>query len=175
VAQASDGAEALTSYRTHLPDITLMDLRMPNTDGVTAIESIRSEFPGARIIVLTTYRGDVQATRALKAGAVGYVLKSMLRTELMKTIRAVHSGQRCIPPEIQIEVSKHYPVDSLSMREIEILRWVASGCSNKIVGDRLKISEDTVKTHMKSILAKLQANDRTHAVTIALKRGFLGT
>ena len=175
LGEASNGAQALALYREHLPDITLMDLRMPEMDGVAAIEAIRSEFPAARIIVLTTYRGDVQAARALKAGAVGYVLKSMLRTELMNTIRAVHAGHRHIPQEISSEISKHFAVDALSAREVEILKLVATGCANKVVADRLNISEDTVKSHMKNILAKLQANDRTHAVTIALQRGFIGT
>jgi DNA-binding NarL/FixJ family response regulator len=150
-----------------------MDLRMPEMDGVAAITSIRSEFPSARIIVLTTYRGDIQASRALRAGAVGYVLKSMMRTELTNTIRAVHAGQRQIPQQISSEISRHYDADALSGRETEILRLVAGGLSNKLVADKLAISEDTVKSHMKNVLAKLQANDRTHAVMIAMKRGFI--
>ena len=173
VAEASNGVEALARYREHVPNITLMDLRMPEMDGVTAITSIRAEFPSARIIVLTTYRGDIQASRALRAGAVGYVLKSMMRTELMNTIRAVHAGQRQIPQQISSDISQHFAVDALSAREIEILKLVAAGYSNKLAADKLAISEDTVKSHMKNILAKLQANDRTHAVMIAMKRGFI--
>jgi DNA-binding NarL/FixJ family response regulator len=145
----------------------------PEMNGIEAIRVIREECPNAKIVILTTYSGDVQASRALKAGAVGYVLKGMLRTDLINTIRAVHAGQRRIPDEISSEIAEHYSVDDLSTREIEILRHVASGCSNKIVADKLGISEDTVKGHMKSVLAKLQAKDRTHAVMIAMKRGFL--
>ncbi len=157
VAEATNGREAIQAFRQFRPDVTLMDLQMPEMNGIDAMLAIRGEFPNARIIVLTTYSGDVQATRALKAGAVGYIIKGMLRTDLIDTIRGVNLGQR----------------RTLSAREIEVLRAVASGCSNKIVADRLHISEDTVKGHMKNILAKLQANDRTHAVLIALKRGFL--
>jgi DNA-binding NarL/FixJ family response regulator len=173
VAEASNGVEAVTAFRKHLPDVTLMDLRMPEMNGLEATLAIRKEFPRARIVILTTYSGDVQASRALEAGAVGYLLKLMLRTELIDTIRCVHAGHRRIPPEIASEIADHYSADMLSLRELEVLRSVAVGCANKIVADRLCISEDTVKGHMKNILAKLEANDRTHAVTIAMKRGFL--
>jgi DNA-binding NarL/FixJ family response regulator len=173
VGQAVDGEEALRLYRELRPDITLMDLQMPGMNGIGTIEAIRSEFPKARIIVLTTYSGDVQAARALKAGALGYLLKSMLRKDLIDTIRIVHGGGRRIPPEIASELAEHMCADALSPREIEVLRSVAAGHSNKIVADELAISEDTVKGHMKSILSKLGASDRTHAVLIAMKRGFL--
>jgi DNA-binding NarL/FixJ family response regulator len=173
VAQATNGIDAIAAFRQYRPDVTLMDLQMPQMNGIEATAAIRSEFPNARIVILTTYSGDIQASRALKLGAVGYLLKGMLRTELIDTIRAVHAGHRRIPTEIASEIAEHYSADALSDREIEVLRVVAAGCSNKIVADRLFISEDTVKGHMKSILAKLQANDRTHAVMIAIKRGFL--
>jgi DNA-binding NarL/FixJ family response regulator len=173
VGQAADGEEALRLYRELRPDITLMDLQMPGMNGIGTIEAVRNEFPKARIIVLTTYSGDVQAARALKAGALGYLLKSMLRTDLINTIRIVHGGGRRIPPEIASELAEHMCADALSPREVEVLRSVAAGHSNKIVADDLAISEDTVKGHMKSILSKLGASDRTHAVLIAIKRGFL--
>ena len=173
VGQAIDGEEALCLFRELRPDVTLMDLQMPGMNGIATIEAIKREFPNARVVVLTTYSGDVQASRALKAGAVGYLLKSMLRTELLSTIRTVHAGGRRIPPEIASELAEHISADALSQREVEVLRCVASGNSNKIVADELAITEDTVKGHMKSILSKLGANDRTHAVLIAMKRGFL--
>ena len=173
VAEATNGREAIQAFRQFRPDVTLMDLQMPEMNGIDAMLAIRGEFPNARIIVLTTYSGDVQATRALKAGAVGYIIKGMLRTDLIDTIRGVNLGQRRIPHEVASGIAEHVSADALSAREIEVLRAVGSGCSNKIVADRLHISEDTVKGHMKNILAKLQANDRTHAVLIAMKRGFL--
>ena len=173
VAEAKNGAEAIVAFRQYRPDVTLMDLQMPQMNGIDATAAIRGEFPNARIVILTTYSGDIQASKALKLGAVGYLLKGMLRTELVDTIRLVHAGHRRIPPEIASGIAEHVSADALSEREIEVLRVVATGCSNKIVADRLFISEDTVKGHMKNILAKLQANDRTHAVMIALKRGFL--
>jgi len=151
----------------------LMDLQMPRMDGIEATETIRAEFPTARIVVLTTYKGDAQALRALKAGACGYLLKSLLHKELVDTIRAVIAGRRVIPPEIASEIAGHAPDDALTEREIEVLRTVASGKSNKLVADALGISEETVKAHLKRILAKLRANDRTHAVTIAVKRGII--
>jgi DNA-binding NarL/FixJ family response regulator len=173
VGEATNGADAIEAYRKHRPDVTLMDLQMPQMNGIEATEAIRKEFPHARIVILTTYSGDIQASRALKVGAVGYLLKGMFRTELINTIRTVHAGQRRIPPEIASEIAEHFTADALSAREIEVLRCVAAGCANKIIADQLFISEDTVKGHMKNILAKLQANDRTHAVMIAMKRGFL--
>ena len=173
VAEAVDGDEAITAFRLHRPDITLMDLRLPKTSGLEAISSIRSEFPSARIIVLTTYGGDVQALRAFKAGAAGYLLKNMLRTELIDTIRLVHTGHRRIPPEIAAEIAEHATDDSLSSREVEVLRQVAGGNSNKAIATELSLSENTIKSHLQNILSKLDASDRTHAVMIALKRGIL--
>ena len=173
VAEAANGSEALQLFRTYRPDITLMDIQMPVVSGMEAIEEIRKHFPDARIIVLTTYSGDAQVTKAFKAGASGYLLKSMLRKELVDTIRAVHAGRRRLPPELAVEMAEHFADDALTAREIEILREVAAGNANKIVADNLHISEETVKTHMRSILSKLGANDRTHAVTIALKRGII--
>ena len=173
VAEASNGREAIEKFRTYRPDVTLMDLQMPLMNGTDAILAIRKEFPDARIIVLTTYSGDVQAVRALKAGASGYLLKNTLRKDLAETIRIVHGGQKKIPPEIAIGMAEHSADDALTDREIEVLRQVAAGNANKIVADNLAISEDTVKAHMRSILSKLGANDRTHAVTIALKRGIM--
>lgn len=172
VAQGASGAEAVELFRIHRPDVTLMDLQMPGMNGIETISAIRREFPNARFIVLTTYQGDIQALRALKAGAMGYLLKNMLRKELLDTIRKVHSGKRCIPPEIAAELADHVTDDGLSDREIEVLKGVATGHSNKIIASQLVVSEATVKGHMKSILSKLGANDRTHAVTIAMKRGY---
>jgi DNA-binding NarL/FixJ family response regulator len=173
VAEAGNGREAIEQFRTHRPDVTLMDLQMPVMSGGEAIVAIRKEFPDARIIVLTTYSGDVQADRAFRAGAYGYLLKNMLRKELVETIRTVHSGRRRIPPEIAVEMAEHHADDSLTEREIDVLRQVASGNANKIVADHLEISEETVKAHMRKILSKLGANDRTHAVAIAVKRGII--
>ena len=173
VAEAANGQEALEAFRLHRPDVTLMDLQMPVMNGVDAIIAIRNEFPSARFVILTTYQGDVQALRAFKAGASGYLLKNMLRKELLDTIRLVNAGQRRIPTEIAAELAEHVIDDALSDREIDVLRRVAKGTSNKIIAAQLSVSEATVKAHMKSILAKLGANDRTHAVTIAMRRGFL--
>jgi len=173
VAEAGNGREAIEQFRTHRPDVTLMDLQMPLMSGTDAILAIRSEFPDARIIVLTTYSGDAQAVRAFSAGASGYLLKSMLRKELVETIRTVNAGKKRIPPEIAVEMAEHHSDDALTEREIEVLREVAAGNANKMVADHLAISEETVKAHMRSILSKLGANDRTHAVTIALKRGII--
>ncbi len=173
IGEASNGHEAIEGFRRHRPDVTLMDLRMPDISGIEAITAIRREFPNARIIVLTTYTGDAQAAAALKAGAAGYLLKNLVRKELIETIRAVHAGKRRVPPEIATEIAEHVADDSLSDREIEVLRRVAAGQSNKLIAADLNISEGTVKTHMKSILPKLDASDRTHAVMIALKRGIL--
>ena len=173
VAEASNGQEAIEQFRTHHPDVTLMDLQMPLMNGTDAILSILKEFPDARIIVLTTYSGDAQAARALNAGASGYLLKSMLLKELVESIGTVHEGKKRIPPEIAIEMVEHIKDGALPEREIEVLRQVAAGNSNKLVADHLAISEQTVKAHMRSILSKLGANDRTHAVTIALRRGII--
>ena len=173
IAEAANGEEAIERFRQFRPDVTLMDIQMPGINGIETITEIRAEFPNAKFVVLTTYQGDVQAIRALKAGATGYLLKNMLRKELLETIRAVNAGRRKIPVEIATELAEHVTEDALSDREVEVLRLVAAGNSNKIIGSRLFVSEATVKGHMKSILAKLGANDRTHAVTIAIRRGFI--
>ena len=173
VGQASNGLEAIEQFRLHRPDVMLMDLQMPGMNGIDAMSAIRGEFPDARFVVLTTYTGDVQIVRALKAGARAYLLKSLLHRELLDTIRSVHAGNKRIPPEIAAELADHAADDQLTPREIEVLRLVAAGNANKIVADRLSITEETVKAHVKNILSKLDANDRTHAVTIALKRGII--
>jgi DNA-binding NarL/FixJ family response regulator len=173
VAEATDGHDAIEKFRLHRPDVTLMDLQMPGLNGIEAIIGIRSEFPNARIIVLTTYKGDVQVLRALKAGARGYILKGQVNKELMDTIRAVHAGQKRIPPEIAVELADHAAEDDLTSREIDVLRLIATGNANKEIASQLSIAEETVKSHVTNILAKLGANDRTHAVTIGLKRGII--
>jgi DNA-binding NarL/FixJ family response regulator len=173
VGQAANGREAIETFRQHRPDVTLMDLRMPDMSGIKAIAAIREEFPSARIIVLTTYAGDVQAVEALRAGASGYLLKNMLRKELLQTIRAIHAGKRHVPAEIAMEIAQHAVDDALTEREVEVLQRVAAGKSNKLIAAELAISESTIKAHMKSILPKLDASSRTHAVMIALKRGIL--
>lgn len=173
VGEASTGREALELYRKHRPDLTLMDLQMPDMNGIEATIAICSEFPEARIIVLTTYTGDVQIVRALKAGARAYLLKSLLRKELLETIRAVHAGQKRIPPAVAAELAEHAIDETLTLREIDVLRLIAGGNANKMIADQLAITEETVKGHVKNILSKLGANDRTHAVTIALKRGII--
>jgi DNA-binding NarL/FixJ family response regulator len=173
VAEASNGNEAIEAFRSHRPDVTLMDLQMPEMDGIDAIDRIRGEFPEARIIVLTTYSGDSQVLRALKAGARGYILKGHVHKELLEAIRAVHAGKKRIPQEIAAELADHAGDDVLSEREIEVLRLIGAGNSNKLIADQLSISEATVKSHVTNILSKLGANDRTHSVTIALKRGII--
>jgi DNA-binding NarL/FixJ family response regulator len=173
VAEAADGREAIECFRTHHPDITLMDLQMPEVSGIEAIVAIRSEFPQARIIVLTTYSGDAQALRAIRAGAFGYLLKGMIRKELLDTIRAVHAGHRRIPPEIASEMAEHFSQDELTDRELDVLKQLADGKANKEIGAQLGVSEETVKSHMRNILAKLGANDRTHAAMIAVRRGII--
>jgi DNA-binding NarL/FixJ family response regulator len=173
VAEASTGREALEQFRNHRPDLTLMDLQMPDMGGIEAMIAIRDEFPGAGIIVLTTYKGDVQVLRALKAGARAYLLKGLLRKELLETIRAVHAGQKRIPPEVAAVLADHAVDATLTSREIDVLRLIAGGNANKLIGDQLSITEETVKGYVKSILSKLGASDRTHAVTVALKRGII--
>jgi len=173
IGEASNGHEALDLFREHQPDITLMDLQMPEMNGIDAIGAIRGEFPEARIIVLTTHPGDVQVLRAFKAGARAYLMKSELRKELLKTIRAVHAGQKRMSPEVASEVAEHATDGMLTPREVEVLRLVAAGNANKEIGARLSLTEVTIKSHVKNILAKLGASDRTHAVTIALKRGII--
>jgi DNA-binding NarL/FixJ family response regulator len=173
VGEASNGREAIEVFRHKRPDVTLMDLQMPELNGIDAIAGIREEYPKARIIVLTTYEGDVLARRALKAGASGYILKEMIRAELLAAIRTVHLGRKYIPPKIAAELADHYGKDDLSEREITVLREVARGMANKVIATHLSISESTVKAHMANILLKLGASDRTHAVNIAMARGFL--
>jgi two-component system, NarL family, response regulator len=173
VAEACDGREALVQFRKHRPDITLMDLQMPEMEGVDAMLAIRSEFPEARIIVLTTYNGDVRVLRALKAGARAYLLKGSMRKELLETIRAVHAGHKRIPPDVAVQLADYAAEDALTTREIEVLQQIAGGNANKQIADQLAITEETVKGHVKNILSKLRANDRTHAVTIGLKRGII--
>jgi DNA-binding NarL/FixJ family response regulator len=173
VAEGANGREAIELFRQHRPDVTLMDLQMAELGGIDAINSIRGEFPDARIIVLTTYGGDVLVARALKAGARAYLLKGLLRKELIDTIRAVHAGQKRMTAEVAAEIAEHAMDDALTAREIDVLRIVANGNSNKEVAARLSISEETVKGYLKNILAKLGANDRTHAVTIGLRRGII--
>jgi DNA-binding NarL/FixJ family response regulator len=173
VGEASNGREAIDQIRKQHPDVTLLDLQMPEMNGIDALLAIRCEFPEARIVVLTTYTGDTQIRRALKAGARAYLLKSVLRRELLDTIRAVHKGQKRIPPEVATRLAEHVADDSLTSREIEVLRLIAAGKANKLVASDLSIAEETVKGHVKSILSKLGASDRTHAVTIALRRGII--
>lgn len=172
-AQAADGEEALSLYRIHRPDVTIMDVRMPIMNGIDAIAAIRKEFPKARIIVLTTAIGDVQALRAFKEGAVSYLLKNLIRKELTETIRAVHAGLRRIPPEIAQQLALHVADDVLTPRELDVLRMVAQGKGNKIIASDLDIAEYTVKNHIKSILVKLRADDRTGAVITAARRGYI--
>jgi DNA-binding NarL/FixJ family response regulator len=173
VAEAVDGRSGVEAYRKHKPDVTLMDLQMPGMNGLDALRAIREEFPEARVVVLTTYRRDAQVMSALKSGASGFLLKGMLRKELRDTIRAVHAGKRVIPPDVAMELAEHAGEGVLTSRELEVLRGVARGNSNREIANELDITEDTVKAHMKSILSKLDAKDRTHAVVVALKRGIL--
>ena len=173
VAEASNGREAIDQFREYRPDITLLDLQMPEISGIDAILTIRSSYPDARIIVLTTYTGDAQVLRALKAGAQAYLLKSALRRELLETIRAVHAGHRRISPNVATQLAEHAADEQLTSREMEVLRLIAAGNANKLVASELSIAEETVKGHVKNILSKLGANDRTHAVTIAIKRGII--
>jgi DNA-binding NarL/FixJ family response regulator len=173
VAEASNGKEAIEAFRFHQPDITLMDIQMPGLDGIEAIDAIRGEFPDARIIVLTTYTGDTQVVRALKAGARAYVLKGHVLDELLDTIRAVHAGKKRIPPDVAAELADHATDDALTEREIDVLRLIGAGNGNKRIADVLSISEATVKSRVTNILSKLGANDRAHAVTIGLKRGII--
>lgn len=173
VAEASDGEEAIEQFRRHRPDITLMDLRMPKLSGTETISRIRNEFPDAKIIVLSTYAGDVQVLRAIKAGARGYIVKGHVHRELLQAIRSVYAGQKRIPTEIATELAEHAADDELSVREIDVLRLIAGGNANKEIADKLSIGETTVKSHITSILSKLGANDRAHAVTIGLQRGII--
>jgi len=173
VAEAASGAEAIQQFKKYRPDVTLMDLQMAGMSGIEAIIAIRDDFSNARVIVLTTYLNDMQVARALKAGARAYVLKGQVDLDLSEVIRAVHAGQRRIPPEVAAELAEHTEEDDLTSREIEVLRLIAAGCANKEIASRLSVAEDTVKSHVAKILAKLHANDRTHAVTTAVKRGII--
>jgi two-component system, NarL family, response regulator len=173
VAEASNGREAIQQFRAHRPDIALMDLQMPEMNGLDAIIAIRGEFPDAKIIVLTTYKGDVQILRALKAGARGYLLKNTLHKELIDTIRAVHAGKKALSPEASYEIAEHATDDALTPAEINVLRLIAAGNANKQIADQLSITEETVKGRVKNILSKLGANDRTQAAMIGLKRGII--
>lgn len=173
VAEACNGRDAIQQFRAHHPDITLMDLQMPEMNGIDALIAIRKEFPDARVIVLTTYAGDVQIIRALKAGAQAYLLKNTLHKDLLDTIRAVHSGKKALSPEVSYEIAEHSTDDALTPAEISVLRLIAAGNANKQIADQLSITEETVKSRVKSILSKLGANDRTHAAIIGLKRGII--
>jgi len=173
VGEASNGREAIQQFRVLRPDVTLMDLQMPEMNGIDAISAIRGEFPEARIIVLTTYAGDVQALRAMKAGARGYLLKNLLHKELLDTIRAVHAGKKTLSPEISYQLAEHATDEALSPAEMSVLRLIAAGNGNKQIAHQLSVTEETVKGRVKNILSKLGANDRTHAVLIGLKRGII--
>ena len=173
VGEASTGREAIQQFRTHRPDVTLMDLQMPEMNGVDAIVAIRGEFPDAKMIVLTTYQGDVQILRALKAGAQGYLLKNAFHKELIETIRAVQAGKKALSPEASYEIAEHATDDALTPAEINVLRLIAAGNANKQIADQLSITEETVKSRVKNILSKLGANDRTHAAMIGIKRGII--
>lgn len=173
VAEATNGREAIQQFRGHRPDVTLMDLQMPEMNGLDAMIAIRGEFPDARIIVLTTYTGDVQARRAIQAGARAYLLKNSLHKELLDTIRAVHAGRKNLSPEVSFELAEHAAEDTLSPLEVRVLRLIAEGNSNKEIAARLAVTEDSVKGHVRNILSKLGANDRTHAAMIGIKRGII--
>jgi DNA-binding NarL/FixJ family response regulator len=173
VGEASNGREAIQQFRIHHPDVTLMDLQMPEINGLDALVAIRNEFADAKIIVLTTYTGDAQIVRALKAGAQGYLLKNTLHKELLRTIRAVYSGKKTVSPEVSFEIAEHATDDTLTPAEICVLRLIAAGNANKQIADQLSITEETVKSRVKCILSKLGANDRTHAAMIGLKRGII--
>jgi DNA-binding NarL/FixJ family response regulator len=173
VAQAANGREAIQQFRSHRPDVTLMDLQMPEMNGLDALIAIRTEFPDARVIVLTTYEGDVHILRALRAGAQGYLLKNTLHSELLQTIRAVHAGRRSLSPEASSQIAQHLSDQALTPAEVVVLRLIAAGKANKEIAGDLGITEDTVKGRVKSILAKLDANDRTHAAIIGAKRGII--
>jgi DNA-binding NarL/FixJ family response regulator len=175
VAEGANGREAIRQFRTHRPDVTLMDLQMPEMNGLEATIAIRAEFPDARIIVLTTYVGDVQVLRALRAGARAYLLKTLVDTELLATIRSVHSGKKALSAEASYQLAEHATDESLTLAEVEVLRLIAAGNANKQIADRLAVTEDTIKGRVKNILSKLGANDRTHAAIIGVRRGIIGT
>ncbi|MYM65832.1 response regulator [Pseudoduganella sp. FT55W] len=174
VAEAAGGREAIALYRSRHPDLVLMDIQMPDLDGVEATHIIRNEYPNAAIVVLTTYEGDALVMRAMKAGAAGYLLKSAARREMLDTMRAIHAGQRHVPPVLIQAVARQLPGDTLTPREVQVLELASLGKSNRLIGRQLCIAEETVKVHMKNLMSKLQANDRTHAVLIGLGRGIIG-
>ena len=174
VAEAANGREAIQQFRTHRPDVTLMDLQMPEMNGLDALIAIRAEFHDAKIIMLTTYEGDAHILRAVKAGAQGYLLKNTLHTDLLQTIRTVHAGKRSLSPEASFQIAQHVSDETLTPAELVVLRLIAAGKANKEIAGDLGVTEDTVKGRVKSILAKLDANDRTHAAIIGLKRGIIG-
>jgi DNA-binding NarL/FixJ family response regulator len=173
IAEAADGIEFLEKYRKSIPDVVLLDLRMPRMSGLDALRKLKGEFPHAKVIVLTTFSGDVHVKRAFQYGASGYLLKNLLQAELFDTVRSVAAGERRLPPEVAVDIAAHAGSEDLTDRELSVLRAIAKGCSNKIIGSDLGISEHTIKNHVQSILGKLGASDRTHAVTIALQRGFI--
>jgi DNA-binding NarL/FixJ family response regulator len=173
VSLATDAVEALSEFRRHRPDVTLMDLRLPGTNGTDALVAIRGEYPQARIVMLTTSDSDGEIQRAMRAGASGYILKSMPKNELLGVIRTVHAGRRYLPPEVAARLSEHYGEDDLTSRELQVLQLIRDGHRNKQIADQLAIAETTVNFHIKNLVDKLQANDRTHAVTIAVRRGLL--
>jgi DNA-binding NarL/FixJ family response regulator len=173
VGEASDGREAIQQFRTHRPDVTLMDVQMPEMNGLDALIAIRNEFPDAKVIMLTTYKSDTQIVRALKAGAQGYLLKNSLHKELLNAIRAAYSGKKAVSPEASLEIVEHATDEALTPAEISVLKLIAAGCANKEIADQLSTTEESVKSRVKNILSKLGANDRTHATTIALKRGII--
>jgi DNA-binding NarL/FixJ family response regulator len=173
VAEATNGRDAIQQFRAHRPDVTLMDIQMPEMNGLDALMAIRAEFPEARVLVLTTYEGDVHILRALKAGAQGYLLKNTLHSELLHTIRAVHAGKRSLSPEASFQIAEHVSDQALTPAEVVVLRLIAAGNANKEIADQLGVTEDTVKGRVKSILSKLDANDRTHAAIIGVKRGII--
>jgi DNA-binding NarL/FixJ family response regulator len=175
VAEGATGSEAIRQFRTHRPDVTLMDLQMPDMNGLEATIAIRAEFPDARIIVLTTYVGDVQVLRALQAGARAYLLKTSVDTELLATIRSIHSGKKALSAEASYQLAEHATDESLTPSEVAVLRLIAAGNANKQIADRLSVTEETIKGRVKNILSKLGANDRTHAAIIGVKRGIIGT
>lgn len=173
VAEAGDGADALALFRQHKPDVTLMDLRMPQVDGIEAVKRIRAEFPEAKIIALTSYDGDQDIYRALEAGVRGYLLKEMVHAEVLRAIRMVHSGKRLMPPEVAARLTEYFPHSALTPREVEVLTLIAQGLANKEIAGRLGTASGTIKMHVQNILEKLNASDRTHAVTIGLQRGII--
>jgi DNA-binding NarL/FixJ family response regulator len=174
VAEGANGRDAIQLFRTHRPDVTLMDLQMPEMGGLEATIAIRAEFPDARIIVLTTYAGDVQVLRALRAGARGYLLKTLVDIELLTTIRSIHAGKKALSPEASYQLAEHATDEALTAAEVEVLRLIAAGNANKQIADRLAVTEDTIKGRVKNILSKLGANDRTHAAIIGVRRGIIG-